>query len=161
MTKNEIETFFSKITDQAFNELDGDGNSETLDSFFIGMIKMMDELCSEGMDYIGSEDWDEMIKYYKEMATKENEIKKKFPSQVVSFLNEWDVDTSALGTSVIDIVIFYPTDDIKNWNIKDSMRMVGKLVSNGIFLTRDDNGFGMTNENYELLKKAARIYGII
>ena len=156
MTKNEIETFFSRITDQAFNELDWDGNSETLDSFFIGMIKMIAEIASEGMDYVGSSDWDEMIESYKDMCKEENEIKEKFPIEVVSFLNEWDTTDN-----VSNSITFYPTEDLKNWDVQDSFRMVGELVSTGIFWHVRDNEFWMTKENYELLKKAARMYGII
>ena len=156
MTKNEIETFFSRITDQAFDELDGDGNSETLDSFFIGMIKMIAEIATEGMDYIGSQDWDEMIESYKDMCKEENEIKEKFPVEVVSFLNEWDTADDESNS-----ITFYPTDDLKNWDIQDSLRMVGELVSTGIFWHTKGNEFWMTKENYELFKKAARMYGII
>lgn len=158
MTKNEIEDFFSKVTDQAFEELDEDSTSETLDSVFINMIKMMSEICPEGMDYIGSQDWDQMIESYKEMYQEENEIKKKFPKEVVSFLNEWDAVDDGSNT-----IIFYPTDDLKNWDVKDSIRMVGELVQTGIFwhIGANGNDFYMTRENYELLKKAARFYGII
>lgn len=158
MTTNEIKNFFSKITNQAFEELDDNSDSETLDLFFLNMIKMMSEIYSAGMDYIGSPDWNEMIEYYKERLELENEIKGKFPEEVVSFLNEWDTVDDGSNT-----ITFYSTDDLKNWDIKDSMRMVGELVQTGIFwhIGTKDKGFYMTKENYELLKKAARIYGII
>ena len=158
MIKNDIKDFFFRITDQVFEELDEYSESETLDLFFINMIKMMSEISPEGMDYIGSEDWDQMIEYYKERYNLEDEIKGKFPEEVVSFLNEWDTVDDGSNT-----ITFYSTDDLKNWDIKDSMRMVGELVQTGIFwhIGTKDKGFYMTKENYELLKKAARIYGII
>lgn len=158
MTKNEIKNFFSKITDQVFDELEEDANSETLDTFFVEMIKMMAEIAPEGIGYVGSSEWDQNIEYYKEMVTKEKEIKSKFSYEMVSFLNEWDVVDDGSNT-----ITFYPTDDLKNWNVQDSMRMVGELVLTGIFwqIGTKDKGFWMTKENYELLKKAAKFYGII
>lgn len=156
MTKNEIKNFFSNITDRVFEELEDDSRSETLDFFFIEMIKMMAEIASEGMDYIGSQDWDQMIEDYKEMVTDEKEIKEKFSFEMVSFLNEWDVVDNGSKN-----VIFYTTNDLGSWRIQDSFRMVGELVQTGIFWHVKDNEFWMTKENYELLKKAARIYGIV
>ena len=158
MTNNEIKNFFSKIPDQVFDELEEDANSETLDTFFVEMIKMMAEIAPEGIDYVGSSEWDQNIEYYKEMVTKEKEIKSKFSYEMVSFLNEWDVVDDGSNT-----IIFYPTDDLKNWNVQDSMRMVGELVLTGIFwqIGTKGKGFWMTREDYELLKKAARMYEII
>lgn len=156
MTENEIKNFFSKITNQAFDELDEYSESETLNLVFINMIKMMSEINPGGMDYIGSPDWNEMVEYYKERCKFEDEIKDKFPEEVVSFLNKWDAEDDGSNT-----ITFYPTDDLKNWDVKDSMRIVGELVLTGIFWHIRDNEFWMTKENYELLKKAARFYGII
>lgn len=158
MTKDDIKDFFFSITDQVIEELDEDSSSETLDLFFINMIKMMNEIDPQGMDYIGSQDWNMTIEYYKGMCQKENEIRKKFPKEVVSFLNEWDTVDDGSNS-----ITFYPTDDLENWSIQDSMRMVGELVITGIFwqIGTKDKGFWMTRENYELLKIAKRMYEIV
>lgn len=158
MTKNEIKNFMDKFATHVKYELENESNSQTLFKFWKQFILSLTELDESWFEYIGSEEMMNELELYKEMITKENEIKEKFTEEVVSFLNELDVVDDGSNT-----IIFYPTDDLKNWDIKDSMRMVGELVQTGIFwhIGTNDNDFYMTKENYELLKKAARFYGII
>lgn len=158
MTKNEIKNFMDKFATHVEYELENESNSETLSRFWKQFILSLTELDESWFEYIGSEEMMNELELYKEMIIKENEIKEKFTEEVVSFLNEWDAVDDGSNT-----IIFYPTDDLKNWDVKDSMRMVGELVQTGIFwhIGTKDNGFYMTRENYELLKKAAKIYDII
>ena len=155
MTNNEIKNFFSNITDQIFKELEDDTNSKSLDLFFINMIKMFDEIASDGMDYIGSEDWDTTIESYKEDVKEMLSIEKKFSRESIHFLNTFSQDDMG------EYIEFYPLDShIVTWG-SDGLKIISILTRNGILEVNENNIFAMSRDNYNLYKKVARMYDII
>lgn len=154
----EMYVFFNKITDEIFNELEGDSQSKTLDEFFFQMIKMMEDI-SDDKGFVGSQDWDDTFSYHLEQYRKridlENKIKKYFSRESVGFLNTFSV--SNMG----DCIEFYPLySEIEMWGAQ-GLKIISILTKNGIIEVNENGIFVMSIDNYNLYKKAAEYYGFV
>lgn len=154
----EMYVFFNEITDEIFNELEGDSQSKTLDEFFFQMIKMMEDI-SDDEGFVGSQDWDDILSYhieqYRNRVNLENKIKNNFSRESIGFLNTFSV--SDMG----DYIEFYPLDsEIEKWG-SQGLKIISILTRNGILGVNKKDTFIMSIDNYNLYKKAAEYYGFI
>ena len=155
MINNEIKNFMEEFASQVDDELESEGNSQTLYRFWKYYILSLTRLNESWFDYIGSEEMMNELESYKEDAKEILSIEKKFSRESIHFLNTFSEDDMG------EYIEFYPLDsNIMTWG-SYGLKIISILTKNGILEVNEDNVFIMSRDNYNLYKKAEKMYGII
>lgn len=155
MINNEIKNFMEEFASQVNNELESESNSQTLYRFWKYYILSLTRLDESWFDYIGSEEMMNELESYKEDIREMLSLEKKFSRESIHFLNTFSQNDMG------DCIEFYPLDShIATWG-SDGLKIISILTRNGILEVNENNVFIMSRDNYDLYKKAAKMYGII
>jgi len=155
MTNNEIKNFMEEFASQVNDELERESNSQTLYEFWKQYILSLTRLDESWFVYIGSEEMMNELESYKEDAKRILSIEKKFSRESIHFLNTFSENDMG------EYIEFYPLDShIGRWG-SYGLKIISILTRNGILEVNKDNVFIMSRDNYNLYKKAAKMYGII